>query len=358
MVFRVKKAVVLFSFVLSFCAFLLVSCSSGGKKKNASADGNLRSELFELLKNENLSEQTRFAIVNNIVQDMLLQKDYTHIILFLTEWVEDHPQDLYNAYWLMVTANTYLEMDAKPIAEYYFERIINNYNDLLVNSKDGKELSVHFMSLQHLIQISKTPVNRISYFNQLITRFPDKVSITEMYARLALEYEKEGEWNLAMRAFTQFLAQEDASTIRIPDIPNAYANARRLIDFNNSTKSWTFETLDELVAAVKKAITAYNPTLLDSYKSRVNFFNVSWRQDENSSNAQDDFYIRNFMRGNRIRFSEKLDESSSPTEAYLRTWGWSTINVWYFYFRKVNFPVDPEIHGRWEWAGIYYGEKL
>ena len=25
---------------------------------------------------------------------------------------------------------------------------------------------------------------------------------------------------------------------------------------------------------------------------------------------------------------------------------------------KVNFPADPEIHGRWEWAGIYFGEKL
>ncbi|MCI6442425.1 MAG: tetratricopeptide repeat protein, partial [Spirochaetia bacterium] len=47
------------------------------------------------------------------------------------------------------------------------------------------------------------------------------------------------------------------------------------------------------------------------------------------------------------------------TEAYLRTTGWSNyVNVWYLYFRKVNFPADPEIHGRWEWAGIYYGEKL
>ncbi|MDR1596788.1 MAG: tetratricopeptide repeat protein, partial [Treponema sp.] len=46
-------------------------------------------------------------------------------------------------------------------------------------------------------------------------------------------------------------------------------------------------------------------------------------------------------------------------EAYLRTWGWSQyISTWYLYFRKINFPSDPEIHGRWEWAGIYYGEKF
>ncbi len=69
--------------------------------------------------------------------------------------------------------------------------------------------------------------------------------------------------------------------------------------------------------------------------------------------------MRSFMRGNRIRYSAELDPSSSPTEAYLRTTGWSNyVNVWYLYFRKVNFPADPEIHGRWEWAGIYFGEKL
>ena len=91
----------------------------------------------------------------------------------------------------------------------------------------------------------------------------------------------------------------------------------------------------------------------------VNFFAMSWRQVETDVNAQESFSMRSFMRGNRIRYSAELDPSSSPTEAYLRTTGWSNyVNVWYLYFRKVNFPADPEIHGRWEWAGIYYGEKL
>ena len=65
------------------------------------------------------------------------------------------------------------------------------------------------------------------------------------------------------------------------------------------------------------------------------------------------------MTGNRIRYSSELDGASNPNEAYLRTWGWSTyVSVWYLYFRKVDFPIDPEIHGRWEWAGIYFGEML
>jgi len=64
------------------------------------------------------------------------------------------------------------------------------------------------------------------------------------------------------------------------------------------------------------------------------------------------------MQGNRIHYANKLDASSNSTEAFLRTWGWAQISTWYLYFRKIYFPSDPEIHGRWEWAGVYYGEKF
>ena len=285
---------------------------------------------------------------------MLSVKTYPQLILFLTEWVETHPDDMFNSWWLLMTAFAYYENDAQPVAAYYFERILNGYEDLIVQGK-----SVHFLCLRYLIQITKDPAQRITYFNQLINRFPNNVSITELYVRMALEYEKQGEWNQALKTFQLFLKQEDASTIQIPDVPNAYMMARQLIDFNNSDKDWTFETLDSLVNAVKRAISAYDYTKLDAYKSKVNFFAMSWRQEETATNAQEGFSMSAYMHGNRIRYSDTLDESSSPTEAYLRTWGWSNyINVWYFYFRKVNFPADPDIHGRWEWAGIYYGEKL
>jgi len=359
--FQTKKRAALICagiFLAAASTAVFFSCKDKAQKIRETTYEYNQEQLGILLEKKDISEETRFAVIKNIAQNMLSQKDYPGLILFLSEWVENHPDDKYNAYWLLVTANTYLEIDSKPVAEYYFERIINNYNDLMITSNSGERLSVHFMSLQHLIQISQNPTNRISYFNQLITRFPDKVKITELYVRLALEYEKEGEWALALRAFRQFLAQDDASTIRISDLPNAFANARQFVDFYNSSKNWTFETLDELVAAVKKAISTYNPGQLDSYKSRVNFFNISWRQDENSSNPQATFYASDYMRGNRIRFNDTLDEISTPTEAYLRTWGWTNSKVWYFYFRKINFPVDPKVHGNWEWAGIYYGDKM
>lgn len=310
--------------------------------------------LSSILERENLDSQTRYAVVNRIANNMLSVTDYPSLVCFLTGWVEKNAGDPYNAYWLLMTAYAYLENDADPIAEHYFELIINNYADLIVQGK-----SIHFICLQHLIQISKNSANRIFYLNQLITRFPSEVSTTELFFRLAKEYEKEGEWNQAIRSYTKYLEQDDASTLQIVGFPNAYVNARQLIDFSNSSKDWTFETLDALVSAVKEGIASYNYRVLDRYKSKVNFFAMSWRQEETDINAQETFSMRSFMRGNRIHFNRELDPSSSPTEAYLRTTGWSNyVNVWYLYFRKVNFPADPDIHGRWEWAGIYYGEKL
>lgn len=326
---------------------LFISCT----KNNASSD---ISQLQVLLNDPSLSGPSRYAVINRIANTLYSQKDYRGMLLFLTDWVEKHPDDIYNSYWLLMVASNYLEQGAEPIAEYYFDRILKNYPDLLIQGK-----SIHFRCLQNLIQISKNPANRISYFNDLVSRFPSLVSITEMYVRLALEYEKEGEFNQVLKSYSMFLNQPDASTIQISGIPDAYANARKMVDFSNSSKDWTFPSLDKLEKSVKLAIRQYDWRSLDKYRSKVNFFAMSWKSSETDANALENFSMRGFMVGQRIRYSEKLDETSNPNEAYLRTTGWSPyMPVWYLYFRKVNFPADPEIHGRWEWAGIYYGEKL
>lgn len=344
MAFRIRHLAVL--------ALALFACSC--KNDPAIRQEQARQQLYELLADSTLPEQSRYAVINRIANSYYAQKDYSRMVLFLTDWVEKNPGDIYDAYWLLMVAQAYLEQDAEPIAEYYFERILKYYPDLLVQEK-----SIHLTCLQYLIKITKTPASRIAYFNELVSRFPSDVNATEMYVRLAQEYEKEGEWNQVLRSYAQFLEQPDASTIQIAGIPDAYNTARQMVDFSKSAKDWTFESLDALETAVKTAINRYDARALDRCRSKVNFFAMSWRANESDANALEYFSMRNFMRGNRIHYEAKLDESSNSNEAYLKTRGWSPyINIWYLYFRKVNFPVDPDIHGRWEWAGIYYGEKL
>ncbi|MCH5295194.1 MAG: tetratricopeptide repeat protein [Treponema sp.] len=349
------KALSMVSAAVLIASASFFSCGTENRADKAERQyRETQEKLVQQLQRPDLGKEERYAIINRIASNMLSMGERNELIPFLTDLVEQNPGDTYNAYWLLMTAYAYLETDAEPVAEYYFERILSDCTDLMVQGK-----SIHFMCLQHLINISTLPSKRISYFNQLISRFPDDVSQTELYYRLALEYEKEGEWTLAIKSYEDFLSQSNASTIQIAGIPNAYLTARQLTDLNNSPKDWTFESLDSLIKAVKTAISSYDWRALDRYKSKVNFFAMSWRQDTTDINSQENFSMRSFMQGNRVYYNRALDDSSSPTEAYLRTWGWSNyVNVWYLYFRKINFPAAPDIHGRWEWAGIYFGEKL
>lgn len=356
---KIQKHVFYFWFgvfsTFSLLVLLFVSCSSPlAESEKSNQFLNTQEDLFQLLEKTPLTDEKNYAIINQIATNYRNEEMYNELILFLTDYVRKYPDDKYNAYWLLLTAHVYQQKGADPIAEMYFERIIKNYGDLSVGGK-----SIHILCLQNLVEISTSPENRIEYFNQLISHFPNEINKTEMYLRLAIEYEKLAEWKLALRAYSLFLQQEDAVSIQVVGVPDAYSRARRLVDFTNSPKDWTFESLEALESAVKHAVSNYQYFTLDRYKSKVNFFAMSWRQDAGDTNTQDNFSMNDFGAGNRIYYSTELDESSTPNEAYLRTWGWNSyLTVWYFYFRKVDFPLDPTIHGRWEWAGIYYGEKL
>lgn len=339
---------------LSLCA---VSCSAGSQDylvDGLESGKDEQQQLIALLNTGKYNAETRFALMNRIAGNLLAERQTASLILFLTSSVEKHPDDPYNAYWLLMVAHTYLDGNAPEIAEYYFARILENCPDMEI-----KGASIHLACLQNLIKITDLPELQIRYYSDLITRFAQKIDLGYSYFMLARSYEQLGEWDLAIQTYTQFLSY-GRYDILIPGVPDAYEYAKRIVDYNTSSKDWTFDSLDDLVASIKKAIDRYDYNALEKYRAKVNFFAMSWKQESSDSNAQADFQMRDFMVGsNRISYSGTLDSSSNPNEAYLRTSGWNQyVTVWYLYFRKVDFPADPDIHGRWEWAGIYYGEKL
>jgi hypothetical protein len=319
--------------------------SSPGKDKVTLRD------LLALLRAETSAGEERFVIVREIASELLKHEEFGKLTNFLTGWVSRHPDDPYNAYLLLMTAYVHLRLDAAPVAAYYFDRIVKNYPDLIVRGE-----SVHLACLQKLIEIVDEPQRRVWYYKELISRFPDRIDLGAAYFQLAQAYEKTGEWDAAIRTYTKFLPYYETS---IPGFPDAFGYAKKLVDFNNSPKDWSFESLQTLVDAVEQALDKGSSATLRKYRAKVNFFAMSWEQEELDSNSLVEFNLSDFMFGNRIRYAPNLDASSNANEAYLRTWGWSQrISTWYLYFRKINFPADPEIHGRWEWAGIYYGDKF
>ena len=349
--FPAKK--ILAATISIFFCMLNFSCSKKISGKKIELESTI--ELKKMLeRGDELSEKSRYAIMNRLASKMLEKGETDELSLLLTEFVERNPRDKYNSYWLLMCAYFYAEMGQEKVAEYYFERILRCYDDLVVKGQ-----SIHFLCLERLVQISENPENRIGYFNTLMSRFPEKVSLTEMYARLANEYERLGDWTRALRMYQTFLAQRDAGSIQIMDMRDIYNHARALIIFDNSPKNWMFKTLDELSDAVKSAISRNQGPRLDAIRSKANFFTVSGRSGEGTRNSQASFSIQNYMHGNRINFSDELLAGESANEAYLRTSGWKEISPeWYFYFRKVNFPAEPKVHGTWEWAGIYMGDPF
>ena len=308
-------------------------------------------DLFTLLAGEDNSPESTFAAVREIASSFARMKEYGRLIHFLSKRTIDFPDSSYNSYYLLMIAYAYMQQDALPVAAQYFDLIVKNYPDLIVNGE-----SIHLACLNRLINLTKHPVQQVWYYQELISRFSDRIDLGTAWFMLGQTYERIGDWNSAIQAYTSYLPYAGTT---IPGFADADSYARRQVDFNNSRKDWTFEGLPALLAAVTSALDNGDSRQLGRYQAKVNFFAHSWGQSDGDDTDMSVFSLSEFMRGNRIQYAKELDAVSNSNEAFLRTWGWSQyLSVWYLYFRKIYFPSDPEIHGRWEWAGIYYGEKF
>jgi hypothetical protein len=340
--------------MLAFASLWFLSACSPSRSiwfAGSSGDRAQLRVLFGMLDSGDSSMVGRFAAVREISSILLRQREYGKLATFLTDTADRHPEDPYDAWYLFTAAWCYDSEGAEPIAALYYERIIKTYADLEV---DGG--SIHYESLMRLIRTVQAPERRIDYFKDLITRFQDRVDMGRMLFLLGKEYERVGDWAKAVETYARFLPY---FSVQIPGYPDAFTYARNIVDFYNSPKDWAYEDLDELVKGIEDALSSGSAVKLGRFRAKVNFFAMSWHQDEGDANSQVLFDFSALMAGSRVSFEPALDPSSSTREAYLKTWGWSDrVTTWYLYFRKINFPADPDIHGRWEWAGIYFGEKM
>jgi tetratricopeptide (TPR) repeat protein len=306
--------------------------------------------LFGLLNEKIEDEEEQFAVVREIANVYAEAGEHGRLINFLNDIVQRNPQNAYNGYYRFMSAFAHTQQEAYPVAALYFDTIVKNYPDLVIKGQ-----SLHFTCLNQLITLVKDSGQLIGYYEELISRFTEQIDLGATYFMLAQAYEQTDKWNTAIQTYTQFLTCKET---KVPGFPNADIYARQMVNFNNSPKDWTFESLDSLVAAVKDALDAGSSFRLEQCRAKANFFARSWEQKDADNVRTIVFKLSDLMLDSQIRYDDNLDNGSNANEAYLRTVGWYQIPIWYLYFRKIYFPADPETHGRWEWAGVYYGERF
>lgn len=307
-------------------------------------------QLSQAMDEQSSNPEANFILIQEITKILHGQGEIEILNLFLTTYVEKNSEDPFNGYYLLLTAQNYLDSGAMPFAIHYFDRILKNYSDLRVRGQ-----SIHYICLSNLIKLVDKPQNKVDYYKELLSNFSDDIEKGPAYFYLAKTYEELGEWDLSIQAYKNFLQYPES---KVPGYPDAVKQIRPIIDFYDyRNKNWIRENLNDLVNSVKYAIRNKDFRRLSIYRAKINFFAVSWEQVKTEANPAFLDKLNTFMK-NRVRYSAELDRDSNLQEAYLKTWGWSyRIETWYLYFRRVNFPANPEIHGQWEWAGIYFGAK-
>ncbi|TFG64967.1 MAG: tetratricopeptide repeat protein [Spirochaetales bacterium] len=350
-----KRTTFISVLVTAFMCFLLFSSCGGAvylqgvKEKKPELK-----KLFSQLKKQTVNNESRFIIIQQIIRIMLQENETEALNLFLTSYTEENSADPFNGYYLMVVAQNYKQAGAFPFAVFYYDQIIKNYPDLLV--QDSK---IHLFCLKELINLTQQPEIRVDYYKELLARFQEEIDVGNTYYNLAKTYEALGEWDLSIQAYINFLKYPETY---IPGVQDALKKVRDLVDFYTyEGPDWSYASLETLAANIKTAIYSQDVRLLKTYMRKINFFTISWEQQEEAQEEtqEEDFitHLGTFL-NQRVWCNSVLDRDSNAQEAYLQTNGWSyRINTWYLYFRRINFPADPERHGRWEWAGIYFGDK-
>lgn len=341
------------------CLTLLTSCKENKYSFYIDRDNPNKTELerlFPLLYSNQEYSENRFTVMSKILTYLLIQDTPGKLNLLVTDYINENPNDPYNSYYLIILALSYINANQNDFAIPYLHRVVKNYSDLNIKGE-----STHFSALKTLVDISPASIDKINYYKKLIKYHSNRVdSIGELYYYLGKTYEECEMWEESIKSYEVYLEYKD--TI-IPSEPEARDNIIDKVGFYHSHKKWVHKDLDTLVKRIKYAISIRDPRRLDRYRAH-DFFIVNWKS--NSTDIEDTVPIESSkLTAMGIKVSRDLDSLSNENEAFLEVWGnpwssniWYVYPTWYFYFQRVNYPMDPEIHGGWEWSGIYLGEKL
>jgi tetratricopeptide (TPR) repeat protein len=338
-----------FPVIIIGISILLISCGSDNKiPPSMSREGNIE-ELLAIAGESSSDPAMRYAALEPVIAQARNAGEADWLSALLGFVLQANPGDPYGAYYLMAMAEGARDSGSEELALDYLRRLLKNYPDLEI-----KDQSLHLLAMGEIANKTGNPREAVNMRLEMQRHYSDRIDPGRNLYNLAGEYRKIGDWDSMYQAYESYLNYPDTV---ISGVPDARGNVMSDIAFHNSSKSWTMESLDDLVGTVKYAIRTQDAGLLTRFQAE-NFFLMNWTQETSDSFTHIPMTLGSFLKSS-IRYREDLETFSNDREAYLWTAGWSwKIPTWYLYFRRIEYPANPEIDGRWEWAGIYFGERL
>ncbi|AHH09537.1 Hypothetical protein BPA_0092300 [Borrelia parkeri SLO] len=314
--------------------------------------------LLGLLEESSKKGLDRFLIVDRIVDIHMRNKDYQDALRSVNQEIaHDESREYYPLYFYLM-GNIYSSIKEDLVAFTYYRYVVDNFDDYIYENS-----SVKLDIAKRVINLNIEARHKIRYYKLLLDNHAESLTNADRgnyYYNLALSLENIQNYDEAYFYYNKLLSIP-RSDLRIDSID--YSGVITKINYYNNPDFIIYRNLNDLIQDVKRYIFSGNTTKLLSIRDKHNFFIQSWDQRGGKSNSINTNSFLTTMiklgsrRRNGIQFASSFEADSSDDISYLGSSGWEHIWEWYFVFKKISYPKDPEINNGWAWIGVYLGKK-
>lgn len=314
--------------------------------------------LMGLLEESGKKDLNRFIIVDRIVDIHMRNKDYKGALRSVNRGIANDIGKEYYPLYFYLMGNIYSFIKEDLVAFTYYRYVVDNFNDYIYENS-----SVKIDIAKRVINLNINDDYKIRYYKLLLDANADSLTNADKgnyYYNLALILESIQNYDEAYFYYKKLLLIPRAD-LRIDSID--YSGVVTKVNYYNKPDFIIYRNLNDLINDIKRYIFSGNTAKLLSIRDKHNFFIQSWDQRGGKGNSiNTDSFLTTMIklgskRKNGIQFASRFEADSSSDISYLGSSGWEHIWEWYFVFKKISYPKDPEINNGWAWIGVYLGKK-
>ncbi|AJA90219.1 lipoprotein [Borreliella chilensis] len=314
--------------------------------------------LTYLLKSSNKNGLDRFLIIDRVVNIYIANKNHEDALKIVNSGIINDESREYYPLYLYLMGNIYCSMGEDFVAFSIYKNIVDNFGDYVYEN-----YSVKTRVAKKIINLNIDSIDKIDYYKFILNKEIDNLNNEEKgnyFYNLALGLEDIQDYDESYFYYKKFLSIP-RSYLKIDS--RDYFNVVTKINYFNNPDFVVYRNLGDLIQDVKNFVLSGNTTKLLNIRDKNNFFIQSWDQKGGKSNSINTNSFLTTMirlggrRKNGIQFANHLEADSSDDISYLESSGWDHIREWYFVFKRIAYPKDPEINNGWTWIGVYLGKK-